>query len=273
MEIKEIRFEDMTAIKECMEFMRNQGLIEQPQHIEDVLQYVGDMQQQLVIMVNELQGMREQLSQLQENQTKSISEKVLGNIDNIQTKIKDLSEKLSIAKEQLIDMVVQSTNLFKEKGVEKLNQFLQQSISNLKSMLAYCREQAVEILTDYEKTANQIDSIGDELKQIGNSVANVGRLMAGKGTKEINDELPGVAITRIINTPVKDAIDNLHNHITGIDNVCKKLDNISERMNKRIEVGKSDKVSMKQKISQMKVKLEQGEKTDKLKQAKKEQCL
>ena len=43
-------------------------------------------------------------------------------------------------------------------------------------------------MLDFQKTANQIDSIGDELKQIGNSVSNVGRLLAGKGTKEATDE-------------------------------------------------------------------------------------
>ena len=45
-------------------------------------------------------------------------------------------------------------------------------------------------MMDYQRTANQIDSIGDELKKIGNSVSNMGRLLAGKGTKEVSDEKP-----------------------------------------------------------------------------------
>ena len=70
-------------------------------------------------------------------------------------------------------------------------------------------ERLVDVMTDCEKTANQIDSIGDELKQIGNSVSNVGRLLAGKGTKEVSDEKQGVGMTRIINMPVKKAAENL----------------------------------------------------------------
>lgn len=67
----------------------------------------------------------------------------------------------------------------------------------MKSMLSDYRERLVDVMTDCEKTANQIDSIGDELKQIGNSVSNVGRLLAGKGTKEVSDEKPGVGMTRV----------------------------------------------------------------------------
>ncbi len=44
------------------------------------------------------------------------------------------------------------------------------------SLLEDFRESLAETMLDCQKTANQIDSIGDELKQIGNSVSNVGRL-------------------------------------------------------------------------------------------------
>lgn len=62
----------------------------------------------------------------------------------------------------------------------------------MQKLLDGIREQMMEVLTGYEKTANQIDSIGDELKQAGNSVANVGRLLPGKGTKDVSDEKVGV---------------------------------------------------------------------------------
>ena len=45
-------------------------------------------------------------------------------------------------------------------------QVLQKGISGVKSMLSGYRERLVDVMTDCEKTANQIDSIGDELKQI-----------------------------------------------------------------------------------------------------------
>ncbi len=94
-------------------------------------------------------------------------------------------------------------------------------------MLSYCREKTVDILTNYEKTANQIDSIGDELKQMGNSFANVGRLISGKGTKEVSDEKSGVGLTRVINMPIKKHISTMRKQIDRIDTAVDKLDKVS----------------------------------------------
>ena len=85
----------------------------------------------------------------------------------------------------------------------------------------------VDVMTDFKKTADQIDSIGDELKQIRNSVSNVGRLLAGKGTKEVLDEKQGVGLTRVINKPVKKTVENLRKRIDGAEKTFEKLDRIS----------------------------------------------
>ena len=76
-------------------------------------------------------------------------------------------------------------------------------MADVEQKLSGCREKMVDVLTSYEKIANQIDSIGDEFKQIGNSVTNVGRLLTGKGTKEVPDGKEGVALTMVLNMPVK----------------------------------------------------------------------
>ena len=57
------------------------------------------------------------------------------------------------SKDHLIGTAAQAVTAFKEKGREKMNKVLQKGISGVQS-----------VLTSYEKTANQIDSIGDEFK-------------------------------------------------------------------------------------------------------------
>ena len=97
------------------------------------------------------------------------------------------SERLTAVRNHLVETAAQTVNAFKEKGKAEMCKVLQKGITGVKSMLSDYRERLVDVMTDCEKTANQIDSIGDELKQIGNSVSNVGRLLAGKGTKEVSD--------------------------------------------------------------------------------------
>jgi len=163
------------------------------------------------------------------------------------------------SKDHLIGTAAQAVTAFKEKGREKMNKVLQKGISGVQSVLSGCREKMVDVLTSYEKTANQIDSIGDEFKQIGNSVANVGRLLTGKGTKEVSDEKEGVALTRVLNMPVKKHISALKKQVERIDGAVAKLDKICAGLDTGKDKEKS-RVSVKEKLSQMKVKSEQQKK-------------
>ena len=219
--------EENDALKQLIELLNQQNMKEQSQDFMGVFWYVADMQVQLAAMVDELQGVREQLSQMQENQPKSVKENLMDKAAHLQEKVTSLSERLTAVRNRLVETAAQAVNAFKEKGKTEMCKVLQKGISGMKSMLSGYRERLVDVMTDCEKTANQIDSIGDELKQIGNSVSNVGRLLAGKGTKEVSDEKSGVGLTRAVNTPVKKAVENLRKKIDGADQAFEKLDRLS----------------------------------------------
>ena len=268
--------EENDALKQFMELLNQQGMKEQSQDFMGVFWYVAGMQVQLAAVVDELQGVREQLSQMQEQQPKSITEKLMDKVAHLQEKITSLSERLALARSHLVETAVQAVSAFQEKGKAEMCRVLQKGISGVKSMLSGYRERLVDVMTDFEKTANQIDSIGDELKQIGNSVSNVGRLLAGKGTKEVPDEKPGVGLTRVINKPVKKTVENLRKRIDGADKAFEKLDRLSESLDSGKEAEKGGRVSVKDKLSQMKSKADQQKKApepDKEKPKSKEECL
>ena len=252
--------EDMDVIKQLMDIMGQQGMKEQSQDFLDVLNFVAGMQVQLCVMVDELQGVREQLAEMQKNQPKAVTEKLMDKVSQLQEKISKLSERLGAIKDHLIDTAKQAVTAFKEKGREEMNKVLQKGISGVQSVLENTREKLVDVMTNYEKTANQIDSIGDELKQIGNNFANVGRLIAGKGTKEVSDEKPGVGLTRVMNMPVKSGISAFRKQISGIDKAMEKLDKVSAGLHTEKEADKGARVSVKEKLSQMKAKSEQTKK-------------
>lgn len=252
--------EDMDVIKQLMDIMGQQGMKEQSQDFLEVLNFVAGMQVQLSVMVDELQGVREQLAEMQKNQPKAVTEKLMDKVSQLQEKISKLSERLGAIKDHLIDTAKQAVTAFKEKGREEMNKVLQKGISGVQSVLENTREKLVDVMTNYEKTANQIDSIGDELKQLGNSFANVGRLIAGKGTKEVSDEKPGVGLTRVMNMPVKSGISAFRKQISGIDKAMEKLDKVSAGLRTEKEADKGARVSVKEKLSQMKAKSEQTKK-------------
>ena len=253
--------EEMDVMKQFMELLGQQGMKEQSQDFMEVLQYIAGMQLQLSAMVDELQGVRKQLERMQESQPKAAESQLLDKVSYLQEKVSSLAERLSELKDHLIDTAAQAVTAFKEKGREEMNRVLQKGISGVQSVLSGCREKMVDVLTSYEKTANQIDSIGDEFKQIGNSVANVGRLLTGKGTKEVSDEKEGVALTRVLNMPVKKHISALKKQVERIDGAVAKLDNVCAGLDTGKEKEKEkSRVSVKEKLSQMKVKSEQQKK-------------
>ena len=266
--------EENDVLKQFMELLNQQNMKEQSQDFMGIFWYVAGMQVQLSAMVDELQGVREQLSQMQEHQPKPFTEKIMDNVAQLQEKITSLSERLTTVRKHLVETAAQAVSAFKEKGKAEMCKVVRKGISGMKSVLADYRERLVDVMMDYQKTANQIDSIGDELKQIGNSVSNVGRLLAGKGTKEVSDEKPGVGLTRAVNTPVKKAVENLRKKIDGADQAFEKLDRLSARLDAGKEAEKGGRVSVKDKLSQMKEKAGQQKKAPEPDKAKnKEECL
>ncbi len=268
--------EENDVLKQFMELLNQQNMREQSQDFMELFKYAAGMQLQLAVMADELQGVRQQLSQLQENQPKQVKENLMAKVERIQEKITDLSVRLSAIKDHLVETAVQAVNAFKEKGRTEMCRVVQKGISSVKSALADYREHLTGVMLDCQKTANQIDSIGDELKQIGNSVSNVGRLLAGKGTREVSGEKPGVSLTRVINKPVKNAVENLRKDIESVDKAFEKLDRLSERFNAGKEAEKGGRASLKDKLSQMKAKTDQQKKApepDKEKTKSKAECL
>ena len=70
-----------------------------------------------------------------------------------------------------------------------------------------------------QKLAKKIDAIGEEVKQVGTSIGNVGRLVVGKDAKEISKEKQGIGITRGMSQPIQKHIVSLQQKLERTDNI------------------------------------------------------
>lgn len=257
--------EDMDIIKQLTELLESQNMQGQSQDFMALFQYAAGMQVQLALMAEELYGVKEQLARLQaagvqSSKPQAMKADLTKKMEGLETHISQLSKRLSAIKDHLIETAKQAVNAWKEKGREGLNRVLRTGVSGVKNLLQDYRGKLVETLTDYEKTANQIDSIGDELKQIGNSFVNVGRLLTGKGTQEVSDEKTGVALTRAVNASIKKRISGLQSSLGQVDRMTEKLDQFSARLENGKEPEKG-RISVKEKLSEMKEKSGQQKKS------------
>ena len=270
---EESKVEDIDIIHELLGMMQKQNMEEQSVAFQELADYIVGMQLQLGLMVDEMQGLKAQLDRMQNKQPKSITKQFGDSIAKIQEKAYILREQVSIVKESVMMTATQAVNALKEKGQEEMKRILSNGISGVKILLEGFREKMVDMKTEFEKTSNQIDSIGDELKQIGNSIGNVGRLLAGKGTKEVSEEV-GVSLTRNANIPVKKTISALQKKMDDMDKMMEKLDKLTVNFSKGKETEKEKRISVKEKLSEMKVKAGQSKAEPEIKKNRgKEECL
>ena len=248
---------DLEEFQILMDWMEQQGRTETAQDLLQVAKYLEEMQTQLSVMTKELQEVKQQLSQFQQEQPRQQVADTIQEVSSLQNMMKNISEKISTGKEQLKNTVAKAITTVREKGKEEINQVLQKGISKIKSIVEKNREKIAITLDKYQKLAKKIDAIGEEVKQVGTSIGNVGRLATGKDVKEVSKEKQGIGITRGINQPVKKHIMSLQQKLERTDKMLEKLDKLSKDLGTSKEAKQEQRVSIQEKLSEKKEVVEQ----------------
>ena len=248
---------DLEEFQILMDWMEQQGRTETAQDLLQVAKYLEEMQTQLSVMTKELQEVKQQLSQFQQEQPRQQVADTIQEVSSLQNMMKNISEKISTGKEQLKNTVAKAITTVREKGKEEINQVFQKGISKIKSIVENNREKIAITLDKYQKLAKKIDAIGEEVKQVGTSIGNVGRLATGKDVKEVSKEKQGIGITRSINQPIKKHILSLQQKLERTDKILEKLDKIAKDLGINKEAKQEQRVSIQEKLSEKKEVVEQ----------------
>ena len=256
------------GIQILLEWMEQQGKKETAQDFLQVAKYLEEMQTQLSVMTKELQEVKQQLAQFQQEQPRQQVAETIHEVSNLQNRMTNILEKISTGKEQLKNTVAQAIATVREKGKEEINQILQKGISKVKSIVENNREKLAITLDKYQKLAKKIDAIGEEVKQVGTSIGNVGRLVTGKDAKEVSKEKQGIGITRGINQPIKKHMLSLQQKLKRTDKMLEKLDNILKHLGKEVKIKQEQRVSIQEKLSEKKEVVEQKKTIKKKEQIK-----
>lgn len=253
-----LNVEENDVLKQFMELLGQQGMGGQAKDFLELCRYVAGMQIQLTVMTGELQGVREQLSKLQENQPRTVRYRLAERVEHFQGKITDTSNRLSETRNRLIGIAAQAVRTFLGKGKAAMCKVIRKMILPVKKMLEGCRKQMAYAMADCQKTVNWMNSIGSEVKQIENGVSNLGRLLSGKDVKEIQGEKPGIGATRAISGVFKNIMAKLQKNINLVGKALNSLDKLSKRLENTIaEAEKGARASVREKLSQTKSKTDQ----------------
>ena len=250
---------DADIMQQFMAFMGQQNMREQAENFMALFRSVVDMQVQMELMKRELNHTREEYGELlnKDKQFENQYKGLLGITEDMSERMRGISESLTESKNQLLQTAKQSMQAFKEKGRQGVERVLQKGIIAVKKKLVSCKARMMSTYKAYENVADRIDRTGNELKQIGNDVVNVGRALSGKQKKEVEAPDQGVALMRVLNAPVKKHMESLKKHISKIDQIFERIDRVSESLSKNNRETANEKQSVVSKLSQMKEKAEE----------------
>ncbi|MCM1561648.1 MAG: hypothetical protein NC123_19250 [Butyrivibrio sp.] len=114
----------------------------QSQEFGELIRFVTGAQVQLVLMREELQGVRQELSHLQEGQPRTATEGLMDRMARLQEKVTDLSERLSAVKDHLVETAAQALHAFQEKGKAAMCDAIRNEISGGQCTAGTVRESA-----------------------------------------------------------------------------------------------------------------------------------
>lgn len=243
---------EMEPMVQLVEILALQNM-KQSEAFGELMEYAVDLQMRLSDMTQELSSVKEQLNALETKQSTPQRKTMEDHISKLENRMDGLKEKVTGIKNQLLETAVKAVAEFKAHGKEAMNEVLKSGMSVVKKMLQECRKPMEHMKTDYTRLADNIDRIGDEMKEISTGFANIGRIMTGKTTQPLDLNEDGVAATRAVNVPVKNAIKILDQQIEKLDAACNKLDQSMESLGKsEKKENVKDKKSLKSRLEKMK---------------------
>ena len=249
MEIKGMNNEEQDIINKLLDIMKEQNMREQARNMEEVTRYIVGMQVQLAMVTNELNGIKEQLGQMQNTQQVrqntqkgpvKAADKVTESVQQFGEKTNQLSAKVSGAKTHLVQTASKAVNAFVEKGKYAMNQVLQSGISKLRNRLQDSKVSLADTITAYANTAERINSASNELnqlKQIKNSFVDIGQILSGKDIRNLDK------VSNSLNTSlgtIQSEVSKKNESMGKIDNILAKLDKISDSLNASLGTQKKE---------------------------------
>lgn len=159
--------------------LEQNGLLKQKEEVQSLVGYIEGMEEKLGQMMGEIQDMHTQVSRLHDQTLRAkCSQLVVKAGDKIQ-KAKTM---VSVTKVKLIDSAGNAVKTFKEKGRSALVQAVEAmripaALSRLKNGFSHTAEAM-------RQSAGRLDTMREELHEVGGHMKNAGRALMGKSAKQ-----------------------------------------------------------------------------------------
>ena len=158
--------------------LEQNGLLKQKEEVKSLVGYIEGMEEKLGQMMGEIQDMHTQVSRLHDQTLRAKCSQLVGKAGD---KIQQAKTMVSVTKGKLIDSAGNAVKTFKEKGRSALVQAVEAmripaALSRLKNGFSHTAEAM-------HQSAGRLDTMREELHEVGGHMKNAGRALMGKPAK------------------------------------------------------------------------------------------
>lgn len=183
MDLNTMKLSDIPEIKELLKVLEENGLLKEQTDVKTLVSYIEDMETKLFEMSTELKEMHGEVGKIRDSTLRARCTQL---ITAASEKIQQASQMVVSCKDNLIKSAKNALQAFKEKGKDALITAVNaMKIPSALDMLKNGFHRAAESLG---KSVSNLETVRNELHDVGTHLKNAGRALIGKPIKE-NEEL------------------------------------------------------------------------------------
>lgn len=179
METQAISLSVHPQIIDLMEVLEQNGLAKQKEEVQSLVGYFENMEYNLSVMMAEIQEMHKEVSRLHD---KGIRAKCTRLLSKVEDKIGQVKAMVSTAKNRLIEAAGNAVKACKEKGRTALLGAV--NAMRIPAALSRIKDGFSHAAQSMRQSAGQLDTIREELHEVGSHMKNAGRVMLGRPARQ-----------------------------------------------------------------------------------------
>lgn len=170
-------------IQELLDILDRNGLLKEKKEVNELVDYIGSMEDKLSDMMTELTEMRKEVRQIHDSTLRAKTQKL---IENTALKVNQAAKMVKKTKDNLIAGAKRAIQEFKLHGKDGLIKAVEaMKIPKVIGALQNCFARLSE---HNQRNATKMEAFRAELGEAGTHIKNAGRVLLGKSAKESKKE-------------------------------------------------------------------------------------
>lgn len=213
------------------------------QDLSALLFYVDGMERQFDAVLHELQAVKAQLAEVQES-SHPLKKALSAFVQGMENRIDQMKERLFEIKESIANTAAKMVDDVKQAGISALDKTV--DFLGIREGLAALRDNLDAAKTDTRAQIEKIETMGQELRSVGNHLKNVGRAATGK------DLQPTRVDEGKFQSTVLAPLRTTHKALVSMGNITLAAIGNMERLEQAAVRGREPKTSIRQDLQTLK---------------------